>query len=274
MPPMDTVRAAEAVLQLERLARGKRVTPAVNRLRQILGMYESRPSPVLDLVERKAGECSPLLIEVIDVAVGPRREDHLRHRLGQKAEALRALARRVFSPFAIADIADVALDDVLTINVVGIADELHFGTASVAGFERQILIADVAVPLQPLERGFALLDVAEQTDLPKVLADQVRERIAEELDDERIGVDDRAAVAVENQDCVLRRLEQPAIAGLGSPECKRRGVPRNLGGKYGHDAAKATDASLCCLCKKEHVLYTGFARLPVDDTREPRRRSR
>ena len=60
-------------------------------------------------------------------------------------------------------------------------------------FERQVLVADVAVALQPVERRFALLDVAEQSDLPQLLADQFLERVAEEVDDEGIGVDDLSA---------------------------------------------------------------------------------
>src|SRR5579862_8134984 len=162
------------------------------------------------------------MVEVVPFSGGSCGENLCRQGLSEKTKTRRCFLGRDLGFLAGRDVANVALNDVLTIDLVCVADELDLGTGPSLGFEREILITDVAIRVQPFERRFALVDVVEQTDLPKLLPDELLERVAEQLDDEWVGVDDLAAVAVENQDGILCRLEEPPIAGLGGLDRKRR----------------------------------------------------
>jgi hypothetical protein len=85
---------------------------------------------------------------------------------------------------------------------------------AVLGLERHILVTDVAVLLEALHRRLTLLLVGEKADLPELLPHQLVERVAEEIDHEGIGVDDLPVRFLEDEDGILRCLEQPPVALL------------------------------------------------------------
>ncbi len=76
--------------------------------------------------------------------------------------------------------------------------------------------------MQLAESSPAGLDVLEQPDFPEFLAQQLVERVAQQVAQERVRVDNLAGVAIEDQDRILGRLKEPAVANLGSPQCDFR----------------------------------------------------
>ena len=70
-----------------------------------------------------------------------------------------------------------------------------------------VLVADVFLRLELGEGGFIRVDIVEKTDLPKLKTDDALERIVEQIEEERIRIDDFACVSVKNQDPILRGLE-------------------------------------------------------------------
>jgi hypothetical protein len=132
------------------------------------------------------------------------------HHLQAPLGLLRALARR--------DVADVALDDGLTVLLVEIGHDLDLVVAAVPALERQILVANTAFPFQLPHHGLARRVVLEQTDLVKLLPHQLLVRVAEKLGHERIRAGDLSRDGIEQQHAIQRGLEQPAVADLGDAQ--------------------------------------------------------
>ena len=61
------------------------------------------------------------------------------------------------------------------------------------------------------------MTLSAKNDLQKLLPDQFIERIAEQIDYERIGILNRSGpfLGVEDEDRILRGLEEPAVARFG-----------------------------------------------------------
>jgi hypothetical protein len=122
----------------------------------------------------------------------------------------------LLKPRTLADITDVALDDRVLILLVDVANELYVDSPPIPVFQQQILVADGAVTLQPLHRFLVLLLVVEYAQLPQLLAQEVLARLAQQIEHASIYFDDPGGLGVKDQDAVVRRLEQPAIANLRS----------------------------------------------------------
>ena len=84
--------------------------------------------------------------------------------------------------------------------------------ASVPAFERQIFVADFVLPFQLLDHFLARGFIFEQTDLKQLLPDQLIIRVTEQFRHERIGVGDFASRGIEQEDAVMRRFKEPAVA--------------------------------------------------------------
>ena len=126
------------------------------------------------------------------------------------------LVQRLLGPLAVGHVPDVALDDAMIADIVDVADELHVDAPPVVRLERQILVADVALLLQLPEGHLARLDVAKQADFPEFLPHQFAARVAKQSEQIRVGVEDLPGIGVQDQDAVLRRLEEPAVARFGN----------------------------------------------------------
>ena len=59
------------------------------------------------------------------------------------------------------------------VHLIDVADELDLDPLAGFGFERQMVVADVAVLLQFLVGGLARLFISEQADLPQFLAQEL-----------------------------------------------------------------------------------------------------
>ncbi len=81
---------------------------------------------------------------------------------------------------AFADVPDVALGDVPLVHLIDVADELDFDLLAALGFERQVVVADVALLLQFSVGGFVRRLVSEQADLPEFLAQELVVRVAQQ----------------------------------------------------------------------------------------------
>src|SRR5688572_15037158 len=68
------------------------------------------------------------------------------------------------------DVSNVALNIVALVHLIDITDKFDFDRLPVPGFERQVLVTNIALGLQFAESGFVLLSVSEHTDLPDFLS--------------------------------------------------------------------------------------------------------
>jgi len=59
-----------------------------------------------------------------------------------------ALPDKFFGGFALGDVADVALNDLLVAFLVEVADKLHVPALSIFGLKRQVFVADITLLLQ------------------------------------------------------------------------------------------------------------------------------
>ena len=121
-----------------------------------------------------------------------------------------------FQATATADVPYVALGDLPVIPLIDVADEFNLGWLTAFGFERQVVVADVAVPLQFSKRGFVGGGVAKQANLPQFLADELVCRVTRQLGHERVGFEDSSAVGIKNEHSVFGGLEEPTVQGFRS----------------------------------------------------------
>ncbi len=115
---------------------------------------------------------------------------------------------------ALADVADVALDHFSMVDQIDVADELHVDLPPIGGFQRQIVVADIALLLQLLEVGLVGKHVLEEPQFPDLHAEERLAGESQQLDQERIHIVDHPRFGIEDQDAVLGRLEKTAIAKL------------------------------------------------------------
>ena len=64
------------------------------------------------------------------------------------------------------DVANVALDDTLSVDQIGVADKFHVDPLAAFGLQRQIFVTDVVVLLQYAERFPGAFNIDERTDIP------------------------------------------------------------------------------------------------------------
>ena len=112
------------------------------------------------------------------------------------------------------DVADVAEDLFASADLIHIADKLHGNAAAVLRDQRQIFIPNVAFRLQSREHDAVAFAVLWRAEVPDRPADDLRVRKAQQLDQERVRIVDASGLAIEDQDAIARRFEEPAILQL------------------------------------------------------------
>ena len=120
--------------------------------------------------------------------------------------------------FAVADVADVALDDGVVVFLVDVADEFDGDAAAGVISEGEVFVADVAVAHGVFHGAFTGLGVGKDADFPEFLADEMFFGEAEEVEDEGIDVFDFGGCGVEDEDAVVSGFEEPAVAVFGGVE--------------------------------------------------------
>ena len=117
-------------------------------------------------------------------------------------------------PLAVADVTDIALDDLFIADQIHVADEFHLDQTSALCLERQVFVANKLILLQRQEGIPAGLDILERADLPELLFHKFLARVAQHIDQIGVDVADRARFGVQYQNAVLGRFEESAVAKL------------------------------------------------------------
>ena len=125
-----------------------------------------------------------------------------------------------------ADVADVALDDLAIVLFVDVADEFDGDVAAIAVLQGEIFVADGAGFEQLEHGGFVFGDVGEDADFPEFLADEIRERKAEDVEEEAVGVDDFPRVGIDEQNAVVSGFQKGGGGARISEEARRRSILR------------------------------------------------
>ena len=102
----------------------------------------------------------------------------------------------------------------MVILLVQVGDHLDRVLCAVAVLQRQALVTERALLVQLLHRGLAGVLVAQESNFPKLLAQEVLGRIVEQVRQKRVDVGDLAVGGVEDEDAVVGRLEQSPEAGF------------------------------------------------------------
>src|ERR1700719_3173712 len=74
----------------------------------------------------------------------------------------------LLGPLALGDVADVALNDFLSVFVVKVADEFYFMALALLVLERQVFVANKMLLLQLPKGRTASIFILEQADLPEL----------------------------------------------------------------------------------------------------------
>ena len=106
----------------------------------------------------------------------------------------------------------------LVTGLIRIADKLDGNFAAIPRFQRQVVITDIPILLEPPQHGMIGRKVLEWTEFADGLADHFVAGKPQQRDQEWIHVGDAARVKVQNQNAILRRFEQPAIIKFGDTE--------------------------------------------------------
>ena len=93
-------------------------------------------------------------------------------------------------PFALRDVADVALNHFLFTGLIHVADELHGDLATIPRFHRQIFVADIAMLLELLEPGLVGHNIPERAKFPDGCANQFGVGKAQHPHQERVYITD------------------------------------------------------------------------------------
>ena len=87
----------------------------------------------------------------------------------QNLQLVTGLPRGSLCTFACGDVANVALNDVMAVFRIDVADKLHFAVLSLFGLERQVFVTDIAFLLQFSKSVSASCHIREQADFPEFL---------------------------------------------------------------------------------------------------------
>ena len=119
---------------------------------------------------------------------------------------------------ALSEVTNVALNDLMAVFLINVADKLHFPTLSFFGLELQFLIADIAFFAQFSKRVLARLHILEQTDFPEFPTHEFVARVTQQLQREWIHISDFLVDCIENKDAVSCGFKEPPVARFGSQQ--------------------------------------------------------
>jgi len=106
------------------------------------------------------------------------------------------------------------LDDFFIADQINVADEFHLNQAAVFRLERQVFVADKFILLQRQKGIPADLDVLERADFPEFLFHKFFTRVAQHVDQIGVDVVYQTRLGIQDQDAVLGRFEESAVAKL------------------------------------------------------------
>ena len=97
---------------------------------------------------------------------------------------------------------------------IDIAYELDRDVPAVFVLQWKILITDLAEPLQRRHRPLRHFGILEDAHLPKLLSIKLFPGIAQQIGQERIGVQNLGGHGIQDHDAVVRRLKQASVANF------------------------------------------------------------
>ena len=97
---------------------------------------------------------------------------------------------------ALGDVADVALDDIVAVYRVNVADKFHLDKMTVLGLERQVFVANIFFVLQCSKGIFASLNIPERTDFPELLIYKLVARVTQHVNQKRIDILNRSRMGI------------------------------------------------------------------------------
>jgi hypothetical protein len=121
-------------------------------------------------------------------------------------------------------VANVALDYIGMTFAINIAEKLDFPDIASFAFQRQILVADVALFLQLAKCPLPGLKVLKQSNLPKLLANQLPAIATQQFGNEWVGVENPARGCVHYQHAIAGRLKKSPEANFRHPQAIRDGT--------------------------------------------------
>ncbi len=183
MPAVLAVRPAEAMLELERLAGVDGVLPDTDVLGHVLGVDKLCPAPITDLLERQAGELSPLRVEIVHVAVGLSGEDFLRRRVQHEPQTVLAFPQQPRADHLLGDLGAGAVHtfDLLVPQIVDRAEretDVHFLTALL---DRRLAIEEHLGVFGPARDAFGEDTLDHRADLVPELRPRFAARPTEDM---------------------------------------------------------------------------------------------
>ena len=120
----------------------------------------------------------------------------------------------VLDPLAGGDVAHAALDDLVVALVAEVADKFHRNALARLGAQRHVLEPEVAGPAELRQPRAARGLVPEEPEFHQLPADELVVAVSQEIQHEGVHIDDLAAVGIDDQDTVGRRLKEAAVAQL------------------------------------------------------------
>jgi len=122
-------------------------------------------------------------------------------------------------PFAIGDIPDVALDNLVMVHRVDIADELDIHYLPVFALKRDVLISDIAVRFQLSECMLCNGFVLDEPQFPKMFADKILQWIPQHIKKEFIRIDNFSCLFIKDEYTILCSFKQAAVLGFRCLQC-------------------------------------------------------
>jgi hypothetical protein len=104
------------------------------------------------------------------------------------------------------------LDHLFFAGLIDVAYKLHGNVAAILRFQRQVFIANIAILLQSLQHGLVGNNILEGTQIANSLPDHFFPRKSQQPNQIGIYVGDAPRFHLQNQNAILRRFKQTAIA--------------------------------------------------------------
>lgn len=134
---------------------------------------------------------------------------------GEHLQAAAKFVANLLGGFALGDVPKVALDEFAIVHQVGGADEFDAHHAAVAGLQGKIVKVTVGLAGNLMKIRLRSLDVFERNNFPKFFSKELLARTAQHPNDAGVNVVYFARLGIEDDDSILRRLKQAAVAQFG-----------------------------------------------------------
>src|SRR5665647_1061250 len=117
--------------------------------------------------------------------------------------------------FPCSNITDVALDDLVMVHRVDIADKFNFYRPAVLCLQGEVFVPDIPVRFQLTECTLSKGFVFEKSEFPEMFAHKILQRIAKKVKNIGICINNLSGFHIDDQYTVLSGFKQAAVTGFG-----------------------------------------------------------